>query len=829
MVQRIENDRTIAALLLVGSISLAIAYPQLATFFAPLMLPSLFFIILFSLLPFATQKEGSIFELAPSTILLVMWKQFALPAIVLLVCQFLEVSAQLTLFAMVTVTAGTLFASPTIVQLLNLDSKVAVQSVIMSTIAAPVAIYVFVAPLLSGAGKLDLIVYLERVGLFLVLPLILFFFLRNLISRQSDARKEQISSYSRWGAVVALMIFGCAIMKQVSAALDSDPDKVWTFLALATVVSVGAGIATLLVFSRAGRRRAYTGSVLTGFRNVGLSFAMLGASADPDLALYVGVSQIPVFVVPLLLDVFLDKQRQSHEAQAREQSSWDNLRMALANVNPAAGDHPTVASGSDHPSAVRGTVATQSDIPSNLVTASVGEHYPAVQRPSSAGGMVVGNTALAVDPYEVGKAEVAEEPEHAIHLIQRLQQEHNAAREEAERLSQAKEADRSFSAYAIMVLVFGALVVGAVWEGNRYFAPMLYSDPTLQDVAEAHTKGRNYGVYDLNINIRDLRNETIKRMAKAPEVVVLGASHWQEAHTSLMPYKDFYNSHVHRDYYEDMPAMVEMYARHNKMPKEMIITIRDNLFTPIKDRTDFLWLPGIKYYRAMAKRMGMKPHSSWETMPVQTWRELLSLKFLWENALRDVTAPMKPHASDLDHFKNLDVLLPGGSILWSQEHRDVFTPERAARESLAFAAQKRVSPPKIDPEGVRTIDTLLSWLKERGVKVTLAHPPFNPIYWDAVSGSPYMTGLKEIEELTKRLAEKHDLKIISSFNPHDVGCKAHMYIDAEHSSPECLGKVLDQYSRLFGPVMRSSMAPGETSPPAAPALPFRESLTGVRN
>jgi hypothetical protein len=56
--------------------------------------------------------------------------------------------------------------------------------------------------------------------------------------------------------------------------------------------------------------------------------------------------------------------------------------------------------------------------------------------------------------------------------------------------------------------------------------------------------------------------------------------------------------------------------------------------------------------------------------------------------------------------------------------------------------------------------------------------------------------LAKVEQLTRDLAAKHGLKIIGSFNPHEVGCDASMYIDAEHSSPECLQKIFDQFTRL---------------------------------
>ncbi|MFY0615395.1 MAG: hypothetical protein JXQ99_27955 [Hyphomicrobiaceae bacterium] len=352
------------------------------------------------------------------------------------------------------------------------------------------------------------------------------------------------------------------------------------------------------------------------------------------------------------------------------------------------------------------------------------------------------------------------------------------------------------TAYVCTFIFLTFMCIVGVWQGNRIFAPEMYHSSGPIAFAKAFDRGENFATFDLNINIREMRNEQISRFKKAPEVAVLGASHWQEAHVELLPKMDFYNAHVHRDYYEDMPAVVEMFVRHDKLPRKMIIAIRDRLFTPVADRTDFLWLPGIPYYQAMAKRLGIEPHAYWETAPVQRWREQMSVRMLYSNALRWYKAPVKPHATSKEFFETLDVLLPGGSIHWSGQHKRLFTAERSERLAKEFAAENFASPPKIDPKGVATLDRLLAYLKEKNVEVAFVHPPFNPIYYDRVKDGAYLTGLAKIEKITQDFAKKYGFKVFGSFDPAKVGCTSAMYIDAEHSNAECLGKVLNQYAAL---------------------------------
>jgi hypothetical protein len=350
--------------------------------------------------------------------------------------------------------------------------------------------------------------------------------------------------------------------------------------------------------------------------------------------------------------------------------------------------------------------------------------------------------------------------------------------------------------YAFVCVLLTLAGVASVWTVNGRYASEMYDDAGMVPAAEAFARGQNYAVFDLNLNIRRLRDAHIARMTETPEIIILGASHWQEAHAGLLPHKRFYNSHVHRDYWEDMLAMTEIWVRHDRLPKQMIIAVRDKMFTPMAARADYLWEPGIPYWRAMADRLGIAKESQWTSLPYQRMRERLSLAMLFNNLTRWHNADERPHATGEAHFKSLDTLLPDGSILWSADHLKIFTPERAEREAIAFADGTLNRPPMIEERGVEAFGKLLDFLKSRGVEVTLVHPPFNPIFYDRVQGTPYFEGLTKIEELARRIAAEHGLKIVGGFNPHKVGCTADMYIDAEHSNPQCLQKIFNEFAAI---------------------------------
>lgn len=778
---------------------MALYYPNVSNFFAPALHVALFFIVLFSLLPFVRFEVSELTNLHPIVLPLVFWQQILFPALVIGIGLFADVDRNLLFFTLVILTSGSLFASPTLVQMMGLDRKIAVQTVFLSTLAAPVSILVPFWFLNLGGSDINFGGYFFRVVVYLLVPVAILYLVRKFLNGSSSARFDKLDRLGRWGSVFALLVFCFALEGRVGEVLAENPEIVVRYLLLAVVVSVTTMALTMVLMWRFGDHVALTAGTISSFRNVGLTYGLVAGAADDNLAIFVGVCQIPIFFVPFIFDLFASAKSGSAVKDAPEPEGLSDGYPAVVGVvrGNVLGEGKMFSGKFNH----QGANFTKNGSSNQEVYASLSTKTNSVaetMQPRS--GMFVSNAAVAIEYAPGEDPDAAETPLGETARLESGVSKLGSLREEAQRTfdeltSKAAETLRA-RRYLVALLLLSVLGVVGVWHANKYFAPMLFDQALIEKVAETHIEGRNFGVFDLNINIRDLRNATIARMDKAPEAVVLGASHWQEAHVELVTGKDFYNSHVHRDYYEDMLAVTEMYIRHDKMPKEMIITIRDNLLTPIKDRTDFLWLPGIKYYRPMAERLGLEAQGHIETLPVQTWRELVSLPLLWTHGSRQIMAAQQPHASDERNFAGLDTLLPGGSILWSQEHKDLFTQERSRKEALAFAAARKNNPPIIDPKGVAHIEALLEFLQKEGVEITLAHPPFNPIYWDAVQGTPYMDGLNKVKALTQSWAEKYNLPMIGGFDPKSVGCTADMYIDAEHSNPKCLGMLLGQFNAL---------------------------------
>jgi hypothetical protein len=237
--------------------------------------------------------------------------------------------------------------------------------------------------------------------------------------------------------------------------------------------------------------------------------------------------------------------------------------------------------------------------------------------------------------------------------------------------------------------------------------------------------------------------------------------------------------------------VVEMLLRHDRLPQTLIMSIRDMTFLPEAQRTDTLWLTSLPDANAMKARLGIADVPWLETRPLRRWLGLMSLSTMLDNGLRWLGADVRPGPVDERSLPTMNVLQADGSIRWSDAHRDHFSTVLTRDEVRSAVAQRRNLALDIDMDAVAAVDRLLALLIERGVRVVLIHPPFNPDFFGQVAGTPYGAGLERVEAITARLAAAHGARVVGGFDPAIAGCTPGMFIDAEHSSPGCLQRVID--------------------------------------
>jgi predicted Na+-dependent transporter len=297
------RERFLACWLLAGALLAAFVVPGLSDLFAPVAHFCLFALIVLSLLPMGRLDFNEIFSMDWKIWQIVLWQLIVLPAIIVAAAHLCRFNDNVTALLVTTASAGSLFASPTFAELLQVNKQKALQCMILSTFMMPVSYFFFFTVVLHSTVELDISAFVHRCTLFLILPLGLFLTYMGISRSLPLELVRTVESGSRRLTIIALIGFGIGIVGPARSLLLDDPQRFFLYLLLVTCLGAGMAYLTAIVMFKQGISDALTASIVSGFRNVGLGFVLLPGIATDSTAAYVGVSQIPIFLAPLVLSL----------------------------------------------------------------------------------------------------------------------------------------------------------------------------------------------------------------------------------------------------------------------------------------------------------------------------------------------------------------------------------------------------------------------------------------------------------------------------------------------------------------------------------------------
>ena len=309
------RERAIACWLLAATIFAGFTVPGLSEAMAPFTSASLLLLIIMSLLPMGRMEGDEVFSLDAKVWQIVLWQLLVLPAIIVSGAHLARLDSSITLLMVTTASAGSLFASPTFAELLQVNKQKALQCMVLSTFLMPISYFIFFTLVLHADVEIDVMSFIHRCMIFLVLPLGLFLVYMGVAPGMPLKIVEGVEGFSRRSTIAALIIFGLGIVGPARDLLWSDPQRFALYLVIVTVLGAGMAYLTAVVMFKQGINDSLTASIVAGFRNVGLGFVLLSGMANKTTAEYVGISQIPIFLAPLALSLFVRGQRQQAAAQ----------------------------------------------------------------------------------------------------------------------------------------------------------------------------------------------------------------------------------------------------------------------------------------------------------------------------------------------------------------------------------------------------------------------------------------------------------------------------------------------------------------------------------
>ena len=295
-------------LILTGLI-LGLLWPQAASFFRPILEPSIALLLLSSLVRMQWSALGAYIRRPTLPLLLSAGLVVISPALVWMLATLAGLPLWLKEVLFLASCSGPIVATPVFAQMLRLDAPLTVAAVVATTLAMPLSLPLLAEHLAGMALEIPPDAFLMRVAIFIVLP----FLAAGLIKRLVPPDRLREAAPDIGGLTVILLIFfGLAVMDGAQARLLESPWEVLGLTAAAFGLNIALQIVAFVLFLPAGREIALTAALSAGNRNLGLVLGLLGAAAvGPDFLLFVAVGQLPIFLTPLLCPPVYDRIRRA--------------------------------------------------------------------------------------------------------------------------------------------------------------------------------------------------------------------------------------------------------------------------------------------------------------------------------------------------------------------------------------------------------------------------------------------------------------------------------------------------------------------------------------
>lgn len=291
-------DRQLA--FLASCIFLGVLFPSLASLFKPLLFATIFLMFVFVI--FQVQLDEAIAALTRdrSAWIVITWQLLVLPLCAAVLLKPL-LDGQWYVFTVVTLCASAITATTALSKIFNLNDAMALSVCIVGAVLMPLPLYVILNFVAGLPTQIELSIYIERILIFIALPFVIVWVMRKLLHA---SHQQRLLTRTPTIVLVLLMIFGLSVMDGVRDMMSDNPHMLAGLIALAFSISLLTQVLTYVVLKFLGVRNAKTACLLSAYRNMGMVAAIAGPSMGENFLIFVGVWQLPMYILPLALQRF---------------------------------------------------------------------------------------------------------------------------------------------------------------------------------------------------------------------------------------------------------------------------------------------------------------------------------------------------------------------------------------------------------------------------------------------------------------------------------------------------------------------------------------------
>ncbi|MBX9946271.1 MAG: hypothetical protein K2Y40_19510 [Reyranella sp.] len=288
-----------ATTLLPFSLAIGLAFQDVAALARPLLWPLAVALLMLALARTDWSRLAALLKRPGLALALSLANLLLVPLIVWPVWQALGLWPGLIAALCLSAMAPGIISAATTAAFLRLDSSLALLLTLFTNFLVPFTLPPLALWLLGLDLKIGVVDLTLRLALIVTLALAGALLIRRFLGPRVAEARPTLDGLS----VIVLMVFAIPLMDGVVARALAEPAKLAGFVAGAFAGMLLCNlVTTAMALPFADRRTALTAGYCSGGRHNALLMAVLPASADADIFLFIAAVQFPIYLMPTLLE-----------------------------------------------------------------------------------------------------------------------------------------------------------------------------------------------------------------------------------------------------------------------------------------------------------------------------------------------------------------------------------------------------------------------------------------------------------------------------------------------------------------------------------------------
>jgi len=286
-----------ATLILPCSVAIGLLLPDLAAFLRPTITPLVWLLLTVAMI--RTDWPG-LRRLATQPLRVALafgFLMIGLGFLVTPIIPWLGLPVGMALCVAIMCLCPPITSAPALAPILGLNQPLSLVAAVAGLLLAPLTLPPLALYLLGLDLDIGVLELMARLGALVGSALVVALLVRRWCGHRLQDWARPLDGLG----MVFLIVFAIAIFDGVTEKFLADPLYVLGFVAAAFGAHVAYQLIAVGCFAWMGRRDALTMGFLAGTRNMGLLLAVLPASAEPALFLYIATAQFPIYIMPTVL------------------------------------------------------------------------------------------------------------------------------------------------------------------------------------------------------------------------------------------------------------------------------------------------------------------------------------------------------------------------------------------------------------------------------------------------------------------------------------------------------------------------------------------------